>query len=96
MSVSDILQQATGAYGAFFLLILICSLWMSRKVVLPAELDTAEKRRQEENAYRDALIERQSKQIEQLQNNFETALRTIREDVLPLVDKALAELQKRA
>lgn len=90
-ALQTIFKDAVGAYGAVFLLLCFAGLWLARKIITPQELDTEAQRRKDEVAYRDAIIERQSIQIDRLQSNFETALKTIREDVLPLLDKTIQE-----
>lgn len=95
-SIQTIFKDAIGAYGAIFLLLVFAGLILARKLITPQELDSEAQKRKDDNNYRDTIIERQSTQIDRLQSNFETALRTIREDVLPLIEKAMDELHRQS
>lgn len=93
--LQKVFENAIGAYGAVFLLLVFAGLWLGGRIIRPQERDNESKRREDDIAYRDKIIDRQSAQIDRLHSNFETALKTIREDVLPLVEKTMQELSRR-
>lgn len=90
-----------GGPPVVLLLLLGLSLILTRRLRFPDEVANEKERRIEEIKYRDAIIEKreqhiekQSSQIDRLQDNFEVALRSIREDMIPLLDKAIEELKR--
>lgn len=96
---ANILKQ--GGPPVIVLLLTGISLLVTRKLRFPDEVANERERRIEEIKYRDDIIakrelhiEKQSSQIDRLQDNFEVALKSIREDMVPLIDRAISELKK--
>jgi phenylpropionate dioxygenase-like ring-hydroxylating dioxygenase large terminal subunit len=89
-----------GGPSVIIILSLGIALFVTRRLRFPDEVTNEKERRIEELKYRDEIIarreehiERQSSQIDRLQDNFEVALKSIREDMLPLIDRAISELR---
>jgi hypothetical protein len=94
MSLGEVYHVVQGGGAAvIFLLLLFCALWITRRVLLPGELDRETERRREEVAYRDKIIERQTNDMERKDALFRDALDTIRKDMLPMFERLAVELR---
>jgi hypothetical protein len=98
LSFSDIINIIKqGSASVIALLIVSISLLFSRRLRFPDEVDNERQRRLEEVKYRDDIIanqrehiDSQAAQIDRLQDNFEVALKSIREELIPLLREAIS------
>lgn len=101
LSLDDIVNiLKVGGPSVVLVLIIALYLLLSRKLRFPDEIINERERRLAEIDYRDKIIEkreahidRQADQIDRLQDNFELALKSIKEEILPLLEKTLTDLK---
>jgi hypothetical protein len=84
LSLSDIFKVVeNGGPDVIFLLLVFSSLWLLGRIFSKESIAY----RDEQVRYRDALIERQGLTITHQQELFDQALRLIKEDLLPMIER---------
>ena len=82
MSLSDFFHIVQdGGPDAIFLLLVFSGMWLSGRIFAKSVVDY----RDEQIQYREQIIERQTATIQRQQELFDQALKTIRDDLLPLL-----------